>query len=111
MEKLTDTTKMEIALQECMKLFKKMKLKYIEKKDYEKAAKIRKYESMCKDALCKRNDEFLNIVVSKIDASITVSSDNLISKLGLLEIADYNIRDMRTELIKHLEENKSKDIS
>ena len=102
MKELTNTIKMEIALQECLKLFKRIKKRSIDRKNYDKAAKIREYEKICKDALYSKNDdEFFSIIVSKAGASVVVSADDLISRLGLLEMADHNIHEMINDVINH----------
>ena len=107
MTELTDTTKIEFALNKCMNLFHRLKHRSINKGNYEKAAKIREYENMCKDALHdKAKGEFMNIIVSKTGASITVSATDLVTRLGLLALADHNIHVMSRDIIKHYKMNK-----
>ena len=102
MKKLTDTIKMEVALQKCIKLFKQIKKRSIDRKDYDKAAKIREYEKICKDALCSKSDyEFFRIIVSRTGTSVVVSAGDLISRLGLLKMADHNIHVMINDVVNH----------
>ena len=108
MEKKPDIVKMENALNKCIQLFGRLKKKSIDKKNYERAAKIRGYERMCKNALYNKSndDEYLSIIVSKSGTSVTVSANDLISRLGLLGLADHNIHVMINDVINYFEMNK-----
>ena len=101
-----DYNEMRLALFECRKLFYKLKKKYIEKKDYMKAANTRRYEKLCTDALkVKEYNNYYCIIITDRGVTSNISGDTFMSLIGMYEMALVKISQDKTKMIEKCKYN------
>ncbi len=98
-----DYNAMRSALYKCMDLFGKHKKRYINKKDYERASKMLKYENLCKDSLQIKDDkDYLCLIVTSRGMTSNINTDNFYSYCGIIEAAILKLKQDKQEKFNEL---------
>lgn len=88
-----DYNQMRLALYKCIEIFNRSKKKYIDKKDYDRAAKMREYEKLCKDAIQpKLQKDFLCMIITQKGITTTIDAQSYFSKCGLIDLAIMKLK-------------------